>query len=167
MITCRGQGDAGGAGLQRLQALAVVAHALGEQRDRPALPEVARARRDGVGVLRHLRLTAAIDGQGSDQGEEGTHDGMGPERALGQHPRPQPEEADEQHRIDQGVHVVGDDQDGPVLRQVLLSRDHHLAKERLEHHPGQAGGEGIACAPKSPSHAVQVRAGAGPRRSAL
>jgi hypothetical protein len=59
----------------------------------------------GIGVA----LLPAMDGDGADQPEERTDDRMAKERRLGDRNQPARDQREQEHRVDQGVLMVGGD----------------------------------------------------------
>ncbi len=128
------EGDPRHAGLERRQRRLAVAQTLGKERDHPAGGELLVAAGKGLDVARrvHSRVLPAVDRNRRRQPHQVSRRRMPPQGALGQktaHPR---QKAEHQHRIDQRVAVVGDDEQRPRGRHVLGADNLDLTKERLE-----------------------------------
>ena len=125
--------DSRSAGLQRLQLRFVVADPLRKDRDDAAARELFVAAREGLEVLRGVGafVLAAINRDDSGKVADLRQHGDLPQGALAEHAGGKSERPEEEHRVDQAVDVIGDDNQRYPARCAVSAR-HSLSPDDFD-----------------------------------
>src|SRR5262249_56452631 len=109
--------------------------ALGKDENRAARAEMSGGLLEHRPVSSGIRVAilATMDREGAEQAQERADDRVSEERRLGDRDQPARDEREQEHRIDQGVLVVGSDDERSGFRNVLETDDVDAPVEERQH----------------------------------
>ena len=178
MAPRRFERDASRSRFERLERRLVVALAFGKERDRATVRKNLPGARERFvvgaapcGVVHSRLILLASHGNHPREREKRPEERNLPQRVLAQKPRIHGERPQDQHGVDETVHVVRNQQKRLVARDPLGSRDLEAAKEDPEKSAGERrdpiGARRHASCSFEPRAAFQATTSARPRASSI